>query len=239
MQPLASTVIGLLGASGGLGTSTLACAVARLSADVGIPTLLVDLAPGGGGLDQLVGVPHELGERWPSGDQDVLALRADRLPRVDRLRVLSHRGTISSGSRWRPLGPVALETVARLARAPGTTVLDLPRADHPEAPLWWDLCDHVVLLSGTGPTQVCAALAARPRLGPALGLVTRPSPGCELDPQQVAGLLGLPLLDRLEHDPTVAQALAAQEAPGTSTGALQATACTVLARVAELDRGAA
>lgn len=239
MQPHTSTVIGILGASGGLGSSSLACAVARLSADVGTPTLLVDLTPGGGGLDQLVGLPHEPGLRWPAEDRAVLALSADRLPGQDGLRVLSHGAGVPTGDRWRPLGSAAVETVARLARASGTTVLDLPRADHPEAPLWWDLCDHVVLLSGTGPTQVCAALSARPALRPGLGVVARATPGCGMDPQQVAGLLGLPLLDRLEHDPTVGQALAEQETPGAVPGALQDAASTVLARVAELDRGAA
>lgn len=50
-----------------------------------------------------------------------------------------------------------------------------------------------------------------------LGLVSRPAPGCGLDPRDVAG----------------------QEPPGTRAGALRAVACTVLARVAKLDGGAA
>ncbi|WP_162803059.1 hypothetical protein [Ornithinimicrobium avium] len=248
MQPH-TTVIGFLGASGGLGTSSLACAVARLCADVGTPTLLVDLAPGGGGLDQLAGLSHEPGLRWPMHDREVLALPAGRLPAQDGLRVLSHPGprarpatgevTAPPSGPARPLGPAALEAVARLARGQGATVLDLPRADHPEAPAWWDLCYHLVLLSGTAPSQVSAALAARELLATGLGLVARPAPGFGLDPHDVAGLVGLPLLDRLPHDPTVAQALAEQEPPGTREGPLRATACTVLARVAELDRGAA
>lgn len=241
------TVLGVLGASGGLGASSLACAVARLSADTRSQTLLVDLTPCGGGLDQLLGLPHEEGARWPTTEQAVLALRADELPVQDGLRVLSHgsppagagaglgaRGASAAGPA-RPLGPVALETVARLARGEETTVLDLPRADHPAAPLWWDLCDHVVLLAGTGPTQVCAALAsrARSRLPGLLGLVTRPEPGCGLDPHDVAALLGLPLLHRLGHDPAVARALSEQEPPGSVAGPLRDAAATVLAEVLE------
>ncbi len=227
-------VLGVLGASGGLGASSLACAVARLAADTGTQTLLVDLTPCGGGLDQLLGVAHEPGERWPATDRAVLALRADDLPVQEGLRVLSH-GRPSVGGAARPLGPAALETVARLARGQGTTVLDLPRADHPAAPLWWDLCDHVVLLVGTGPTQVCAALAARSlsRLPGALGVVARPEPGCGLDPSEVAALLGLPLLVRLGHDPAVARALSEQEPPGTVAGPLRDAAATLLAEVLE------
>lgn len=248
MEPENNTVLGMLGASGGLGASSLACAVARLSVDAGTPTLLVDLTPCGGGLDQLLGVPHEPGARWPSTERATLALLAEQLSRLDGLRVLSHHGAAPARGAGkgdlarvlaRPLGPAALETVARLARGQGLTVVDLPRADHPAAPVWWDLCDHVVLLAGSGPTQVCAAVATRTLLPAALGLVTRPSPGCGLDPQDVAGLLGLPLLDHLEHDPTVAQALVDQEPPGSRPGAVAAAAARVLARVVELGRRAA
>lgn len=253
--PAASTgtVVGVLGASGGLGASSLAGAVALLSARTGTQTLLVDLTPCGGRLDQLVGLIHEPGARWPATERAVLALRAEELPARGDLRVLSHggadvgrrgggkEGAALSDRLLPPLGPLALETVARLARGQGSTVLDLPRADHPAAPLWWDLCDHVVLLAGAGPTQVCAALGTRSasRLPGALGLVARPAPGCGLDPQDVAALLGLPLLGCLGDDPAVPRALVEQVPVGTFAGPLRQAAATVLAEVLERRRTAA
>lgn len=231
-----STVIGLAGASGGLGTSTLAAAVAGLAGELRRGTLLVDLAPNAGGLDHLVGGAHEPGQRWPAREEGMLSLRARDLPVWRGVRVLSQRGAVLPAP---PLGREAREAVARIARDHDVTVLDLPRADHPGAPGWFALCSTVVLLTGSTPPQVAAALVARALQPAVAAVVLRPAQGCGLDPDDVAQLLGLPLLHRLPHDPAVPRAVLDQEWPGSVDGAVREAAGAVLAVATETARGAA
>lgn len=225
MDPRTSTVIGLSGASGGLGTSTLAAAVAGLAARLGGSALLVDLAPNAGGLDHLVGCAHEPGLRWPVREDGMLTLRSAHLPVWCSVRVLSQRGPVLPAP---PLGPVALQTVERLADGHDVTVLDLPRPDHPRARAWLELCDSVVLVAGTTPSLVAAALVARALTASASGLVARPVPGYGLAPPDVAQVLGLPLVHQLVHDPSAPRSDLEQQWPGTGPGALQDCAAAVL-----------
>lgn len=223
-------VVGLQRASGGLGSSSLACAVAIVSAELGRPTLLVDLAPHGGGLDTVLGCAHEPGARWPAVEGRGAALAPEELPVRDGLRVLSHSRDLP-GSRT--LGAAPLHTVSRLARSHEVTVLDLPSPDHARAVSWWALCDAVILLAGSGPASVAAALVVRPLLPAPVAVLCRRSPGCGLHPGDVAALLGAPLLGELSRDVGVASALARQHPPGAVDGPLRRTAATVLAWLAE------
>ena len=229
------SVIGIAGASGGLGTSTLAAAVAGLAGALHGPALLVDLVPGAGGLDQLAGCAHEPGLRWPVGEEGIGSLRARDLPSWAGVRVLSQRGAVR---RPPSLGAAALGSVRCLAREHEVTVLDLPRPGHPQTAAWLSLCTSAVLLAGTSPPQVGAALSAR-ALHPALdALVLRPSPWCGLDPADVAQVLGLPRLAVVPHDPSVARAVLDQEWPGTVEGPVRGAAAAVLAS-ATADQGEA
>ncbi len=230
-------VIGLCGASGGLGTSSLAAAVSGLAAGLGRGTLLVDLLPNGGGLDQLAGCAHEPGQRWPSREDGMLWLSAADLPRAGGVRVLSQRGAVLPVP---PLGPVALRAVERMAARHPVTVLDLPRPDHPRADRWWGLCGTVVLVAGDTPPQVCAALVVR-ALAPRLtGLVVRRSSGTAgLDPVDVAQVLGLELLAQVPSDPSVPRAVLEELPPGSGAGPVRDAAAAVLATGLDSARGAA
>ncbi len=231
-----STVVGLSGASGGLGTSTLAAAVAGLAGGLRRETLLVDLAPNAGGVEQLAGCAHEPGVRWPVREEGMLSLRSRHLPVWRHVRVLSQRGAVLPAPF---LGPAALAAVSRLSGEHEVTVLDLPSADHPHAGRWFGLCDTVVLVAGTSPPQVGAALVAQALAPAASALVLRPSPGCGLDPDDVAQVLGLPLLHRLTHDPSVPRAVLDQEWPGSADGPVRDAAVSVLAAATSTARGAA
>ncbi|MFK5647692.1 cellulose synthase operon protein YhjQ/BcsQ [Ornithinimicrobium sp. LYQ121] len=234
MHQDSSSVVGLVGGTGGVGASTLACAVAALAAEVGLSTLLVDLSPHGGGLDTVVGAAHLPGRRWPSREEDLQRLRCSELPTVDGLRVLSHSRRVAPS---RTLGGAAVEGVARLARAHDVVVLDLPRPDHPRALAWWHLASCPVLVVSTSPPQVAGALAVRALLPTARATVARTSSGCGLHPGDVSDLLGLPLLARLDHDPSVATALLEEVAPGRAEGAVRDAAVAVLALATGARRG--
>lgn len=221
-----SAVIGLTGASGGLGTSTLAGAVAGLAGALGRTTLLVDLLPNAGGLDQLGGCAHEPGQRWPWREEGMASLRSRDLPVWGGVRVLAQRGPVLPAPT---LGRAALQAVGRLAGEHHVTVLDLPRADHPQAVRWFGLCDVVVLVAGTAPPLVACALTARSLVTPG-ALVLRAGPGDGLAADDVAAVLGLPLLGRLRHDPAVALAVLEQEWPGRADGPVRETAWAVLAQ---------
>lgn len=235
MDLCTSPVLGLCGASGGLGTSSLAVAVAGLAASLGRRTLLVDLRPNGGGLDQLAGCAHEPGQRWPSREAGMLSLPVRDLPGSGEVRVLSQRGAVLPPP---PLGPVALQTVERLAAQHELSVLDLPAPDHPRAGGWWRACGTVVLLAGDTPAQVCAALVARALLPRLSGVVVR-TDRTGLDPTDVAHVLGLPLLAALPHDPSTARAALEECWPGSEDGAVRDAAAAVLAAALVAEQGAA
>ena len=86
-------VIGVRGAHGGIGTSTLAIGIALAAARSGSRVLLVDADVCSGGIDVLLGIESESGMRWP----DLVASRGRiipseldaALPQVNGVSVLS------------------------------------------------------------------------------------------------------------------------------------------------------
>jgi hypothetical protein len=135
---------------------------------------------------------------------------------------------------------LAMKTVVRLARAHQVTVLDLPSPDHPRAVSWWHLCDTVVLLVGTSPAHMAAALVVRSPLPRVLGVVSRPATGGALRAEDVSAVLGAPFLGRLSDDPDAARALLEQRCPGTAPGPLRDMAAKILSETVDRrGRGAA
>ncbi|ALC04786.1 hypothetical protein CDES_01575 [Corynebacterium deserti GIMN1.010] len=57
-------IVGVVGAVGGAGTSTLAAAIAKRRATTS-PTVLIDGVPHSGGIDLLLGIEDSPGARWP------------------------------------------------------------------------------------------------------------------------------------------------------------------------------
>jgi len=179
-------VIGVLGGSGGVGSSTFAAALA----EAGEPSLLVDLDVVGGGVDVLLGIEDVPGARW-SGlhlaggrlDPEVLL---EGLPRWGRCPVLA----ADSDS----LDPAAIAQVLDVAVAGGirTVVVDLPRHQCAERAATLLRCDLVVLLTrsdAAGLVATHAVTAVLPEL--ALGVVVRRG---EVAPEHAAELVGVPLL---------------------------------------------
>lgn len=119
----------VLGASGGVGGSTCAAAVATAAAAQGLRTVLVDGDPLGGGIDLLFGAEHVDGWRWPrlAGARGHLGDLGGQLPQVDQVDLLSAARQPSS-PRSTDLGPEQMKAVlSSTTRSHDLTVVDLPR----------------------------------------------------------------------------------------------------------------
>lgn len=135
-------VLGVLGASGGVGASVLAAALACRAPG---PSLLVDLDPGGGGGARLLGVELSDGVGWEEvaasdGRLGAGALRG-AVPARDGTGVLGWRGVP------RPVPPEVVRVALDAAvRGHGTVVLDLPRHPGAAGEQVLDRCDGLVVL---------------------------------------------------------------------------------------------
>lgn len=238
--PRRARLVGVVGASGGLGTSALAAVLARVAVVAGQTCALVDLDPAGGGLDVLLGIEHDPGPRWADVRAERGGFPPDRLmsalPEWHGARVLS--GDVRGGARSTGgSDAVDLDAVAALARAADTVVLDLPRSvlarpgEHDQ--LTW--CDDVVLLAGCTTRAAAAAAAARPVLADhTVHLVVRGPGAGALRPADVADTCRTPLTAVLRPERAFAAGLERGLSPGDqSRGPLLATARR-LARVLEL-----
>ena len=173
-------VIAFIPASGGVGSSTLAAAVAVRAAAAGRTVVAVDLDHLAGSLDVLFGLEQERGWRWReltevAGVVDGRGL-ADELPVSCGVPVLSGRSGASwaspgvgaaggGGDRDGEVGGMAAgwldtlpDVVAGLADAHALTVLDLPR-DPAVLDAVGLLVDAVVVVVGTQVPQLAAASA--------------------------------------------------------------------------------
>lgn len=189
--------VAVVAGSGGAGASVLAAGLAQVASGQGATTLL-DLDPGGGGADRLLGLDDSAGLRWGrlADVQGRLSSRAlrDALPGDESLRVLTWDH--AAGDEV-PGAAVVREVVAAARRGSDLVVLDLPRdLDRPGVADAARLADLVVVCARAGVLPVVATgrVVARARgLGVPVGLVVRTGTG-GVDPLDVADTLGLPLL---------------------------------------------
>lgn len=118
--------VAVVGASGGLGASTLALAVGRRLAATGPPAVAVDLDLGRGGLEVTAGVEHLPGRRWHDLRQVRGRVPPDllvpSLPCEAGCSVLSTRG----GAAPQVPDDAVLDVLDSLLAARVRVVLDLP-----------------------------------------------------------------------------------------------------------------
>lgn len=131
------TVVAVVGASGGIGASLLAVALAREAARIGERCVLIDADAFGGGLDLVVSGEQVTGARWVD-----IAHARGRLAPGALIDALPHDGDVALLSHGVDTVDVAAETMASvIAAARGGSdlvVLDLPRHLLDE-----DLAEHV------------------------------------------------------------------------------------------------
>lgn len=188
-------VIGFVPASGGVGASTLAAAVAVRAAAAGRSVVAVDLDRVGGRLDVVFGVEQLPGWRWNrlaavAGLVDgtglarqlpitngVSVLAAGMVARVARVAADAAAGDGSGrdatappggGPRTRDWLEVVPDVVGGLVRAHDLTVLDLPREPAVAAAVAAQL-DALVVVAGSKVGQLAAAARSVPTLRAAIG----------------------------------------------------------------------
>lgn len=203
--------LGVVGASGGVGTSTLAAALATRAALGAHEVLLLDLDAAGGGADVLLGCDHEEGIRWPDlagarGPFDGQAL-LERLPRSGQdVAVLA-----PGASLQQPDDEVVVGVWESLATVVDLTVIDLGR----QVPVWVGGLDAVLLLVRGDVTGLSAAVPVARRLidheAPA-HLIGRGLEESWTD--LVCSTLGLPLLGAFAHDDGLREDQFCGRAPG-------------------------
>lgn len=222
-------VLRCLGASGGLGTSTLAAGLALVAGKQG-SAAVVELAQAGGGLDLLLGLEREPGWRW----DELLGARGhlgDLLPR------LPHQGGVPVVSLGRaggePGSEAATAVVRALQREVGHVVLDAGRGENVVAEHWGRT--RTILLVGADVRGVLAARSLlEQRSWPEVELVVRRGPGRTLAAQEVAEALGLPLLGCVGHHRALPGALAAGVAPTAASARFTRECRQVLTALAQL-----
>ncbi|MHA7261758.1 septum site-determining protein Ssd [Arthrobacter sp. TMN-37] len=199
----AGPVLGVVGAAGGSGASTLSCWLADCAASAGSATLLVDGNPLGGGLELALGDAAAAGLRWQDLDGVRGALNpaqfAAALPRYAGFSVLSHGPLPPTPGGSSAAGPVL--DAARQAFQ--LTVVDLGAgAGLDDAML--GSCAGVVLLVPARLRPVAAAAALLPGLAPApVTVVLRGPVRGGLLPHRVAEMLEVPEPSVLPHLPGV------------------------------------
>ena len=236
----------VVGASGGLGASTLALAVGRRLAATGPPSVVVDLDLLRGGLEVTAGIEHLPGRRWDDLRHARGRLSPDALlpvlPAEDGCAVLSARGGAPPGVP----AEAALDVVASLLAGSARVVLDLPLG----SPLLTEVTGSgalVVLLTGVRTRALADADAAVSRLlddageqaaAPAgrldVRLVTRGRRAGADVVDEVVAHLGVAHLHHLADDAHVPRDAERGVFPGTGRDAVRRCADAVVAAVDSL-----
>jgi secretion/DNA translocation related CpaE-like protein len=198
-------VLGVLGAVGGAGTSTLACWLADRAAHEDRPAVLVDADRAGCGIDVLLGLEDQDGLRWPDLLRIAGTVHAEQLwpamARTGQLRWLSW-------DRSQPDGAAApyAGVLEALRRAAALVVVDLGRAGAGTADTA-ALCDEVLVLT---PRTVRGVLAARWAAGSLAGASARLVPAglnvADVDDALAAATTGLPVAGSLRFSGAVPEA---------------------------------
>jgi MinD-like ATPase involved in chromosome partitioning or flagellar assembly len=238
MSP-ATAIVAVVGASGGLGASTLALAVGRRLAATGPACVVVDLDLLRGGLEVTAGVEHLPGRRW----DDLRHVRGrvapegllPVLPHEDGCHVLSARG----GAPPDLPGAAVRDVLTSLAGGPARVVLDLP-ASSPALDHVLALDPLVVLVTALRTRALADADAVVSRLvesgpahagGPDVRVVTRgPRPPEEVVDDVVAHL-GVGHLHHLADDARVPRDAERGLFPGVARDAVRRCADVVVGAV--------
>lgn len=221
----AHPLLAVVGASGGLGCSTLTVALARRAEVHRGAAFAVDLAQGRGGLDVAAGIDHLPGLRWADlqaarGAMDGVALRR-ALPGLRGVHVLSFglgpRAPVEETPADPPPDTVAAVVAALVSVAP--VVLDAP--DIPRLVPLWPLRPRVVLLTGLHAMALAdldASVRALERAPEAVRAVTvvvtrgrRAGPGLR---QSIEDHVGLSVAGHLADDAKVAAGAERGDWPG-------------------------
>ncbi|WP_257476834.1 septum site-determining protein Ssd [Acidipropionibacterium jensenii] len=206
--------------SGGLGASTLAAGIARAAAVEGMRAALVELDPGGGGADLLLGLEQAPGWRWPelASARGAVSDLTGHLPALDGVAV------VSVGRECLEVPSVARVSVVRsLTAEHDLVVLDAGRA--PAASIAGLGIDARLELVGADLRSVMAARARRTSPD---DTVVRQGPGRRMGLADIGALLGAEPAVVVPHDVRLPRAQTAGEAPWVMAGRRWRRSCRQL-----------
>ncbi|MCX6396309.1 MAG: septum site determining protein [Propionibacteriales bacterium] len=227
-------LVGVLGGTGGAGASTFAAALGLTWAAASGSALVVDADVGGGGTDQVLGVPAAAGVRWDvleqaSGRFSARSLQ-ETLPAVDGLSVVTWPGHRSSGLSV----PTLRSVIAAGRRGFPVVLVDLPRADPAVLGEVLPRCDAILVLSTVTVPALAACLHATRSLPPGrAALVLRG--GTAVDAADVEQVVGLPVWSRMADQRGLDEAISLGLGPLRSRrGPLARATAEVAARLGTL-----
>ncbi|MGV1037235.1 MAG: septum site-determining protein Ssd [Candidatus Nanopelagicales bacterium] len=211
-------VIAVVGSRGGSGASSLVAALAVTAASIGLRSRIVDLDSLGAGMDVVLGGEELAGLHWRDLEQAQgripAAVLDAGLPELAGTRALTW-----GPGRCDPLWPGAVAaSIDALRRVSDLVIVDLPRGLGDFAGEALARASWVLMVVPRDVTSVAAAgriLSAPSLEGAAVQLVTRGPAPSGIDPEDIAKLLGLPLLANLDRDSAVARELESGSPPGT------------------------
>jgi secretion/DNA translocation related CpaE-like protein len=226
----AGLVVGVIGARGGAGATSLSVALSLAAGRTSRRTLLVDADPYGGGIDLALGAECVSGSRWADlasdGPLSVESL-VSSLPRCGEVTVLAW-------SRESPPAipaPVVSSVLATARRGSDLVVVDLPRCFGEASLVALDAADVVLEVC---PAEFRAAVAGH-RIAETVGsyvedvrLVVRGPAPTGLTAEEVAAAVGLPLFGWLDPEPELERLLDEGEPPGRSGRGPLAAFCSDL-----------
>lgn len=225
-----AALLRLVGGSGGVGATTLACGLAQRGHRQGLQVALVELDPCGGGVDLVFGAEQAKGWRWPdlaSATGHIGDLRG-QLPNVSGVDLVStgrsrtSRDQPSRATVGLPRAEAVQAVLASLGRSHDLVVLDA--GAYPDPGLGARTAQTLLVVAA----EVKAVVAARSKvaaqtLDDAMAVV-RTGPGRRLDAALVGETIGLPILGVVPHDGSLPQALESGTPPGLG-GSRFAKAC--------------
>ena len=218
-------LVSVIGGSGGVGTSTLAAAMAVTGNRRGLRSLLFDADPLGGGLDLVLGAERAHGLRW--SDLDATRGRHSAGSLSDVLPVHSGIATLSWDRAADTSLPESVPSVLTAAvRGFDLVVADLPRnVDERGA----DILGRSVLTVLVVAEEICALAAARRVLmrvdacSSAIVVVSVSRPG-GIGRAAVEDALGRPVHARHRYDRRIRGAVDRGHGPGSSRAARRTAA---------------
>lgn len=211
--------VGVIGARGGAGASTLAASLGLSAARRGLAAVLIDADRLGGGIDLLLGCEETAGMRWPQvartrGRVSAPALRT-ALPSADGLAVLSWD---RSGETPVPASMVR-DMVAAARRGSDLVLVDLPRQADAACAEVVSALDFMLLVATPDVRTAASAGPLARHLQQHCGdvrLVVRIARCAVTEPEAVAASLGLRLAGTVTTTRSVARCV--DEGLGPLTG---------------------
>lgn len=200
-------IVGVLGATGGLGTSLIASWLAIMFAQSNNSVALAETNFCSGGLDVLWGIEETKGTRWAD-----LIYSSGRIAPQDLYRSLPKANGISILSTDSQDGRApnnSVEIISDLSQSVEVLVIDLAKSNEAGAAELVELCTDLVIVTGSTIRSTSATnqlIQLIPNLAKAK-LIVRMIPGSGLDAINVSKTLGLQLLGTVATDQKIVEHL--------------------------------